>query len=218
MKNKILLSLFGLFALNSINAQTTDIPEEKTETQVYVKGNTLLIPVGIVNVGVEHQLSKKFTLQGDIFISPWKSFAGKHAQAYLIGFDGRYYFSKAFEKFYIGANISGGAFNIQKWNYWNDDPYYHKDGEATPYINSNLYQKGFAFILGAVGGYQFKWKERWNIDIYLGIGTMQSFYKGYDKISGDRYDKLEDRMGREWDRSGEWLPYRGGVMISYKLK
>lgn len=218
MKNKILLSLLGLFALNTINAQTVEPVQEKSEKSLYVKGNALLIPVGIVNAGVEYQLDKKFTIQGDVLVSPWKSFAGKHAQAYLLGFDGRYYFSKAFEKFYIGANISGGAFNIQKWNYWNDDLYTHKNGEVTPYIQSNLYQKGFAFMIGAVGGYQFKWKERWNIDVYLGIGTMQSFYKGYDKVSGDRYDNSEDRKGREWDRSGEWLPYRGGVMISYQLK
>lgn len=214
MRYKFLGSFLTLFALGTMNAQEA----EQSETGVYVKGNALLAPIGIVNVGVEHQVSKNITVQGDIFISPWKSFAGKHAQAYLLGFDGRYYFSKAFDKFYIGANITAGAFNIQKWNYWNDNLYTHKNGEVTPYVQSDLYQRGYTFILGVVGGYQFKVKERWNIDIYAGIGSMQSFYKGYDKVSGDRYDNLEDRMGREWDRSGEILPYRGGIMISYKLR
>jgi len=46
---------------------------------------------------------------------------------------------------------------------------------------------------------------------------MQSFYKGYDKISGDRYDAGSDSMNREFNRSGEWLPYKGGLMVSYKL-
>lgn len=206
MKKLIILSLIISGVLQA---------QEKKET--YIKANALFLPVGMVNVGVERQLSEHFTVQGDVFISPWKSFAGKHAQAYLIGFDGRYYFSKAFEKFYVGANITGGLYNIQKWNYWNDNFYVHKDGEVTPYIQSNLYQKGFTFVFGAVGGYQFKIKERWNIDLYLGIGTMQSYYKGYDKLSGDRYDEGADSMGNEWNGSGEWLPYRGGVMISYKL-
>lgn len=187
------------------------------EKETYIKANALFLPVGIVNVGVERQLSEHFTVQGDVFVSPWKSFAGKHAQVYMLGFDGRYYFSKAFEKFYVGANISTGLFNVQKWNYWNDNFYVHKDGEVTPYLQSNLYQTGFTFVFGAVGGYQFKIKERWNIDLYLGIGTMQSYYKGYDKLSGDRYDTEVDRPGEVWDKSGEWLPYRGGVMISYKL-
>lgn len=202
------LILLGLIISSFLQAQ---------EKETYIKANALFLPVGIVNVGIERQLSEHFTVQGDVFISPWKSFAGKHAQAYLLGFDGRYYFSKAFEKFYVGANITGGLYNVQKWNYWNDNFYAHKDGEVTPYIQSNLYQKGFTFVFGAVGGYQFKIKERWNIDLYLGIGTMQSYYKGYDKLSGDRYDEGVDSMGNEWNKSGEWLPYRGGVMISYKL-
>lgn len=214
MKYQLLAGFLTIFSSGTFNAQETEVSEKS----VYIKGNALLAPVGIINIGVEHQVSKNITVQGDLFVSPWKSFAGKNAQAYLLGFDGRYYFSKAFEKFYVGANISGGMYNIQKWNYWNDNFYVHKNGEITPYVNSDLYQKGYTVILGIVGGYQFKWKERWNIDIYAGIGSMQSFYKGYDKKSGDRYDNLEDRMGREWDRSGELLPYRGGIMISYKLR
>ncbi len=187
------------------------------EKETYIKANALFLPVGMLNVGVERQISDKVTLQADIFASPWKSFAGKHAQVYLLGFDGRYYFNKAFEKFYVGFNISGGYYNIQKWNYWNDNFYVHKDGEVSPYIQSNLYQKGYTLVLGGVAGYQIKWKERWNIDLYLGVGSMQSFYKGYDKLSGDRYDNGIDSEGREWNRSGEWVPYRGGVMVSYKL-
>lgn len=208
MKNILLTSLLSLGSL---------VFAQESNKITALKVNALSLPIGVVNVGVERQLSTHYTLQADVLVSPWKSFAGKHAQAYLLGFDGRYYFDKAFEKFYIGANISGGYFNIQKWNYWNDNFYVHKDGEVTPYIQSNLYQKGYTFIVGAVGGYQFKWNDKWNLDIYLGIGSMQSFYKGYDKISGERYDNDIDRDGHEWDRSGEWLPYRGGVMLTYKL-
>ncbi|WP_312321874.1 DUF3575 domain-containing protein [Soonwooa sp.] len=191
--------------------------ESNNKKDLRIKANLLTLPISMINVGVEQQISEHYTVQADVFVSPWKSFAGKHAQAYLVGFDGRYYFSKAFEKFYIGANVSGGFYNIQKWNYWNDNFYVHKNGEVTPYINSNLYQKGYTFILGAVGGYQFQWNDHWGLDIYLGIGTMQSFYKGYDKVTGDRYDTLEDRAGNDLDQSGEWLPYRGGVMLTYKL-
>jgi hypothetical protein len=51
------------------------------------------------------------------------------------------------------------------------------------------------------------------MDIYAGIGTSQDFYKGYVRSTGARYDVAEG-----FNKSGEILPYRGGVMISYKLK
>ena len=72
-------------------------------------------------------------------------------------------------------------------------------------------------MIGEIACCQFTLRSRWNLDLYLGLGTMQSFYKGYDKISGDRYDTEGDSMGRETNRSGEWLPYKGGLMLSYKL-
>jgi len=188
---------------------------QKNET--YLKGNALFLPIGIVNLGIEKGFSEHITGQADLFISPWKSFAGKHAQIYMLGFNGRYYFDQAFNKFYLGLDFSVASFNVQKFNYWNDNYYAHKNGEPTPYIQSNLYQKGYSFVFGALAGYQFICNDRWNIDVFLGAGSMQSFYKGYDKISGERYDTEGDSMGRDTNRSGEFLPYKVGIMISYKL-
>jgi hypothetical protein len=62
-------------------------------------------------------------------------------------------------------------------------------------------------------GYQYKISENWNADFFLGGGTSQGFYHGYDEVDGDRYEG-----GNPWNRSGEWIPYKGGIMISYKLK
>ena len=53
------------------------------------------------------------------------------------------------------------------------------------------------------------------MDLYLGGGTAQSYYKGFHKTLGVRYDTDPDRI---YNQSGEWIPYRGGVMISYQLK
>lgn len=206
MKKSLLIGFISIFAFCFA---------QKNET--YVKANALFLPVGMLNIGVEHGFTERITGQADLFISPWKSFAGKHAQVYMLGFNGRYYFNEAFKKFYLGVDFSLAQFNIQKWGYWNDNFYVHKNGEVTPYINSNLYQKGYSFMFGGLAGYQFTLGDRWNLDLYLGFGTMQSFYKGYDKLSGDRYDTDGDSMGRETNRSGEFLPYKGGLMISYKL-
>jgi len=207
LKKKLYAGFFCIFLLGTIGAQ-----EKTDETGVYVKGNALLIPIGIVNVGLEHQLSKKFTVQGDVLISPWKSFAGHELQYYSLSLEGRYYFDEAFKHWYIGANIAGSRFIAQKWNYW-------KDGLTTDevtgitYNQSDLYQKGYSIIFGITGGYQFKVSDRLNIDLYASIGSSQDFYKGYDRTTGKRYDHAEG-----YNKSGEIVPYRGGVMISYKLK
>lgn len=210
MKMKLLASILGLFTIGNINAQEQE--NNNNSTSVYVKGNALFIPVGIVNLALEHQLSKKFTVQGDVFISPWKSFAGHELQYYSVSAEGRYYFNEAFRHFYVGANIATSAFTLQKWNYWSDGPYYNNFGEV--FVTSNLYQKGYSLILGVTLGYQFKVSDRWNIDLYGTLGTSQDFYKGYDRTTGERYDRKDNKF----NRSGEILPYRGGVMISYKLK
>lgn len=202
----ILIVLSGL----SLRAQTHD---SVAVNGLYVKANAVFLPIGMLNFAVEKQISDRFTVQGETFISPWKSFAGKYAQVYMLGADLRYYFSEAFSKWYVGANFSGMRFIAQKWNYWGDN-YYQYDENAPFYKASDLYQNGFSLVFGAVVGYQYQLNERWNLDAFLGIGSNQSFYKGYHKITGVRYDD----PNRSWNKSGEWIPYRGGVMVSYKLK
>ena len=207
---KLLLLIVISFAMLS-NAQSQDSLATK---KLYVKANALFLPIGMLNAGVEYQLNKKWTLQGDVFISPWKSFAGKYAQVYMIGFDGRYYFNEAFKHWYIGGNISFSRYIIQKYNYWNDNNYQYTP-ESPIYKSSDLYQNGFSYIIGATVGYQFELGKNWNMDLYVGAGSIQSYYKGYHKELGVRYDTDPTR---EYNQSGEWLPYRGGVMISYRIK
>lgn len=192
LKYQFLTSFFALFLLGNVKAQ-----EEKS---LYIKGNALLAPIGVVNVGLEKQLSKKYTLQGDVLISPWKSFSGNHMQVYMGHLEGRYYFNEAFKHWYVGINTGFGLFDLTKWNY----------------RGTEKFQRGFNIMAGATVGYQFQWKERWNIDIYLGGGISQGFYHGYESVPPDSFIRYDDAKG--WNRSGEILPYRGGVMISYKLK
>ncbi|MDR6515704.1 DUF3575 domain-containing protein [Chryseobacterium camelliae] len=207
MKYTLLTAAFTLLVSGNIQAQ-----EQEPSKSLYIKGNALFIPIGVLNAGVEYQLSKKYTLQGDIFISPWKSFAGHEFQYYSVSAEGRYYFDEAFKHWYVGANIATSAFVLQKWNYWKAGVYENKEtGEK--FENSELYQKGHSVIFGITAGYQFNLSERWNIDIYATAGTSQDFYKGYERSTGRRYDSAQ-----KFNKSGEILPYRGGVMISYKLK
>ena len=215
LKNKIIIAILGLFSTSMSFAQEQiENPKTNTDKKTYIKGNALFIPIGIVNVGIEHQLKEKINIQGDVFISPWKSFAGHELQYYSASIEGRYYFKEAFNGWYLGANIGVSHFVLQKWNYWNDEPYYSLINEDDVFTKSNLYQKGYSFLAGITAGYQFKLSDNWRMDIYGTIGTSQDFYKGYDRVSGKRYD--ESLNG--YNKSGEIIPYRGGVMISYRLK
>jgi len=216
LKHQFFIAAASLFSIININAQETQTTEVKPESEkkVYIKGNALFIPIGVVNVGIEHQISKKITVQGDVLISPWKSFAGHEAQIYMGTIEGRYYFKEAFKGWHVGANISFGTYILQKPNYWNDNVYVDAQiGIPSEYINSQLYQKGYSFLFGIEGGYQFRLAENWNMDIFAGIGSSQDFYKGYVRGTGERYDSANS-----YNRSGEIIPYRGGVMISYRLK
>jgi hypothetical protein len=181
------------------------------ENSLRLKGNALFIPIGIINAGLEYQLNSKYTLQGDVLISPWKSFAGHELQYYSASVEGRYYFKEAFNGWYVGANVAASSFIFQKWNYWSDAPYINDNNEV--FTTSNLYQKGYSILFGITAGYQFRLSDRLNMDIYGTVGSSQDFYKGYDRETGKRYDVAEG-----YNRSGEIIPYRGGVMISYKLK
>lgn len=164
---------------------------------IYIKGNALTLPVLFLNGGFEFQLSDQYTLQTDAFVSPWKSYNGQHAQVYMGHIEGRYYFKQAFDKWYIGGNLGTGVFDLTKWGH----------------VHLGQYQKGYLFMFGAVVGYQWKWKEKWNIDFFLRGGSTQSYYRGYNP-DGSRYEETPSN----WNKSAEFLPFGGGIMISYKLR
>lgn len=187
------------------------------KAQTEVKINAPFVPLGILNVAVEQPLNKKISLQTEVLVSPWKSFSGKNLQIYMGTVEGRYYFNEVMKKWHLGMYGSVGVFNIQKWNYFNPAPVVDENGvpEVLPdgtIRMTDRYQKGLAFILGVSGGYHFIINDKLGIDIYAGFGLTQSLYKGYLKDNGERYDGA-----KKWNKSGEIIPTRGGIMLTYKL-
>ena len=177
------LALLFLLSCYVVQAQTT------------VKAN-VITALGIPQLGVETTLGKKTTFQVDALASLWKSINGGPQQVYMVIPEFRYYPKKALEGFYFGLHVGGSAFKIQKWSY----------------INTDYYQKGYNVLYGGTVGYQVKINEKFSMDVFLGGGSQQGYYKGYLLSTGERYEHA-----RTFNKSGEWLPYRGGVMIVYKL-
>lgn len=166
--------------------------------QTYVKINGFTALAAIPNVGIETSIGKKTTLSVDVMASFWESFDGKKPFKFLmITPEIRYHFKEKYNGFYVGAHFGPDTYEFQKWNYW----------------DSNKYEKGLGYRIGATVGYTIRLKEKLALDVFVGGGNHQGFYKGYynDGTPG-RYEGVKN-----YNKSGEWLIYQGGFMISYKL-
>jgi len=164
--------------------------------QTYLKFNAPSTILGIPQIAAETRLGKNITFQGDVLGSYWQSLNGAPFKTVMVFAEGRYHINGAYNGLYFGGHIGGAAFQLQKWNY----------------INTSVYQEGYAVFMGVTLGYQFKISEKWMIDLFIGGGNQQASYKGYYLGTDER---AED--ARHYNKSGEWLPYRGGIMFSYKL-
>lgn len=163
--------------------------------QTYIKFNAPTTLLGVPQVGVETSLGKNFTFQGDVLGAYWESLNGAPFKTIMAFAELRYHFNGNYNGLYFGGHIGGSKYQLQKWNYWNTDHY----------------QTGEAIFFGATIGYEIKINDKWMIDMFIGGGNQQSHYEGRYLSTGERYEHAG------YNKSGEWLPYRGGIMFSYKL-
>ncbi len=165
-------------------------------SQTSLKFNTVSALVGVPNIGLETKLSKKFTFQVDGTASLWKSINNAPFKLFILIPEVRYYPKESNKGFFVGTHIGGASYEFQKWNY----------------INTDYYQKGYSVLYGITLGYQFEVSSKLNLEIFAGGGYNQGFYKGYLISTGERYD-----VAKDYNKSGELIPYRGGLMLVYKL-
>lgn len=164
-------------------------------SQTYFKFNAPTTLVGVPQIGIETSLGKKWTYQADVLGSYWESINGAPFKTLMVFSEVRYHFNEKYKGLYVGGHIGGALFEIQKWDY----------------LNTDKYQKGEAVFFGATIGYQFQISDKWMIDMFIGGGNQQAHYKGRYLSTGKPYEFSS------YNKSGEWLPYRGGIMFSYKL-
>jgi len=166
-----------------------------TFSQTYFKFNAPTTLLGAPQIGVETSIGKKLTFQGDVLGSYWESINGGPFKTLMVFSEVRYHFNENYKGLYVGGHVGGSIFELQKWNY----------------INTDKYQKGEAFFLGISVGYQIQISEKWMVDMFIGGGNQQAHYTGRYLSTGEKYEHAS------YNKSGEWLPYRGGIMFSYKL-
>jgi hypothetical protein len=166
--------------------------------QTYIKANAITALIAIPNIGIETSIGKKSTFQFDVLASFWKSINGNPYQFYTFTPEYRYHFREKFNGFYAGAHIAYDIYNITKWNY----------------IDLGVHEIGIGYEMGATIGYEKKINDKFLLDVFLGGGHHQGFYHSYYIETGKRWEQ-DKAVG--YNKSGEWLPYRGGIMISYRI-
>ena len=70
------------------------------------------------------------------------------------------------------------------------------------------YDVGYGYVLGATLGYKYQFHRRWGLEASVSYGFHHSQHELYDH-NGIRLNEL--------NASAEWLPYKAGIYISYKL-
>jgi len=184
---KILFYTFLLFAIHS-------------HSQTYIKANAVTALVLVPNIGIETSIGKKSTFEFDIMASFWKSIDGLPYELYTFIPEYRYHFHEKYNGFYAGGHVGFDSYNITKW--------------TGNYANLRIHQLGVGYVMGATIGYQKKLNDKFSLDFFIGGGNHQGFYHSYYIDTGERFE-LDKAVGR--NKSGEWLIYRGGVMVSYRL-
>lgn len=161
--------------------------------QTAIKTNALYWSVLLPNVQVETKLADNLTFQGEVNTSFWENaFDGRPmvGAQFIVG--ARWYNKEEFNGFYLGGDFGFDIYRTSKWIY-------------TP----NYIQHGIGYYLGVTVGYQLPLGKRWSIDFYVGGGWHLGKYYGTYADTGEIYEP--------WNGSGEWIPYKLGVALGFKL-
>ena len=193
--------LFGFLFLISLTLNC------QTELKFNLASALVLVP----NVGIEVQLSDRFGYQLDTSASFYDNIEGSPFHMTQIFNELRFYpkTKKNNRSFFVGAHVGYGMYNLRlpKWITTIVDTEYKEEGS---------YQYGRNAYYGITLGKKIPLKnERFNLEVFIGGGSSQSNYKYYNKDE-QRIFAITN-FKRKFNKSGEELPYRGGIMLTYKL-
>jgi hypothetical protein len=163
-----------------------------------VKVNAATTLLGFPSIGYERPIGKYFSFHIDAIGSTFNRYHNMPLKFLIITPEVRYYPKATQTGFFVGGHLGGSTFHLQKYGY----------------ENTNKYQKGYNYMAGISLGYVYALSDKFALEGFVGGGTIQSYYRGYDITTGLRY---EDSYPDKFNKSGEWLPYRGGVNLVWKI-
>ena len=175
-------------------------------SQSEIKFNLATSLVLVPNIGIELKINENICYQLDTSASFWDSIDGSPYQFVQIFNELRFYFKKSNRSFFIGPHIGYGMFTLR-------NPKFLTSIIDTGLKEEGSYQSGRNTYYGLTIGKKIALKNpKFGLEFFLGFGSSQSNYKYYN--SNETRDFELDRV---FSKSGEELPYKGGIMLVYKL-
>ena len=191
-------------------------------TQTEAKVNLAALPFLIPNVGLEVLLGEKQSFQLDVLGSFWDEQPLLDDTPFHVNqvfFEYRWYHQGDTQNLFIGPHIGFGMFTLQKpefaviYDYWAE-----KEGiEKRLNVPDDEYQSGRVAFYGFTVGYKKRLKKDFALELFIGAGLTQSWYKGYKGLRRVDLDDPEEAIYRPFNGSGELVAYRGGLMLTYKI-
>ena len=170
----------------------------QTEIKFNMASALLLVP----NFGVEIPIRQKSSVQLDVLGSFWDSIDDSAYHINQTFLEYRWYQKSKRHGWFLGTHIGYGMFTLRKPNL-----------PGTYGYSKGYYQSGRNMYYGITLGYKKTLSDHWAIEGFVGGGFSDAFYRGYLKENWQRYDS----QTRQFNLSSEWIPYRGGVMLVYRL-
>ena len=189
---RIILLLIISFTYNVSYSQVNVIVEPRA--------NVAMAAIGVVNLGAEFGVSKHSSV-GVEYLGSFAadSFLGTgYPFLATVGYlDYRYYTKENLSGFFVG-----GSFGIGTWKMTRSIlPFTYNQPAGN-------YDVGSSLMLGLNIGYKFLIEERWGIEISMTGGWVHSKHEGYNKHGVLTY---------HMNLSDEFLPFKGGVYVTYRL-
>ena len=180
-------------------------------TQIEVKANLLSALALSPNFGIEISVGEKESLQLDVLASFWNKLNNSKTPLHLnqTFLEYRLYRKNDLSGMFIAPNIGYGMFNLKKPKFAIIfDPY----GSSS--YDNNTYHTGRVAFYGLTIGYKKRLNKRISLELFLGGGYSMANYKAYRE---DIRTDIRDNW-RTFNRSGEFVFYKGGIMISYNFR
>jgi len=168
--------------------------------QTYIKLNAPAVFAKVFNPSIETRLSNHWTFEFDMLMTFRNETETKGPfRILMLQPEGRYYFNEVNHGFFVGVNTGYAMFRMTKphWIFKED------------YESLHIYQMGWSVQAGVTLGYELKIKDRWLVDVFVGGGRQWSIYEAFYFPDGGRY------VG--YNGSAEYMPYKGGINIGYRL-
>ena len=80
-------------------------------------------------------------------------------------------------------------------------------------VPNESYNSGRIFFYGFTIGYKKNISKNYFLEFFIGAGLTHSWYKGYRGLN--RVDMQDELVYRRFNKSNEWVLYKGGLMFVY---